>query len=66
MPILSLNIIKKWISIQTEIPNEIPIPEMNTIVVVEDVLSFSRELDNLQIRLVPRECTSVDLKLYPY
>lgn len=65
MPIISNELIQKWV--QRSLPTrEIPIPDMDVVEIIEEVLKFSNELDNLQIRLVPRKCTRVDVNLSPY
>lgn len=68
MPIISTKFLKDWINQQivTSHASEVPIPEMDKVEIIEEVMKFSNDLDNLQIRLVPRKFVQIDFELSQY
>lgn len=68
MPIISPKFLTEWINQQIRAPPslEVPIPEMNKVEVIEEVMKFSNDLDNLQIRLVPRKFKQINIEIWQY
>lgn len=65
MPIISKHFLKDWINRETVTSHvlQVPIPEMDKVEIIEEVMKFSNNLDNLQIRLVPRKFVQIDFEL---
>lgn len=65
MPIIPTEFLNMWLKKYTPTP-DIPIPDMDEVQIIKEELKFSNDLDNLQIRLVPRKCINIDVEFSPY